>query len=59
MPSPVTAEMRKSGSFLRLAKVVSFLSFSGLATSALLATRMVGLAARVGSKDLSSAVMTL
>ena len=48
MPSPVTAEMTKSGSFLRLAKVVSFLSLSGLAESALAATRMVGLAASAG-----------
>ena len=59
MPSPVTAEMGKNGSLRRLAKVVSFLSLSGLATSALAATRMVGLAARAGSKDLSSAVMSL
>ena len=58
IPSPVTAEMRKRGSFLRLAKVVSFLSLSGLAASALEATRSVGLAASAGSKLLSSAVMT-
>ncbi len=59
MPSPVTAEMVKSFSLRRLAMAVSFFSFSGLATSALVATRMVGLAARAGSKLLSSAVMTL
>ena len=59
MPSPVTAEIAKKGSLWRLAMAVSFLSLSGLATSALAATRMVGLAARAGSKDLSSAVMVL
>ena len=58
MPSPVTAEMVKSGSFLRLAKAVSFLSFSGLAESIFEATRIVGFAARAGSKDFSSSVMT-
>ena len=43
--------MAKKGSLRRLAKAASFLSLSGLATSALAATRMVGLAASAGSKD--------
>ena len=59
MPSPVTAEMGKNFILRRLAKAASFLSLSGLATSVLAATRMVGLAARAGSKDFSSSVMTL
>ncbi len=59
IPSPVTAEMAKKGSLRRLAMAVSFLSLSGLATSILAATRMVGLAASAGSKLFSSSVMTL
>src|SRR5438105_11141824 len=59
MPSPVTAEIVKNCILRRLANVASFFSFSGLATSALVATRTVGFAARAGSKDFSSSVMTL